>query len=60
MNSNERIVPVHRSFYLYLLHALLPEERWTNNGGIILFVYDYETGDSTKLIFKESNSDSKL
>lgn len=54
MSDRLRIVEVERTFYRDLMLLLQPGERWYDdvNKGTVLYSYDFQTGETTKLVFK--------
>ena len=52
MSADVRVVEVDRDFYVKLAEYLLITERWSKDGGLVLWAMAPELGDSRQLIFK--------
>lgn len=62
MQTEEQIIETDVGWWIKLAEYLLPHERWqppinspAKGKGLVLFVYDYSNGNSTKLIFVPKN-----
>jgi hypothetical protein len=54
LSDHVRIVEVEPSFYVTLLGLLETGERWydNENKGTVLYSFNFQTGETTKLVFK--------
>lgn len=53
MSTNIREIAVSHEWLLQLRKYLKPNERWVDDkGGLVLYTYDWESGDTEELHFR--------